>query len=80
MGSTDPMVKLKVNFGSLLGGGLNETKWGAWRPLWRSENHHQVVVLLMSAGAAGEGSALQLSLEMCGAQRKITKNKMEVGK
>ena len=79
-GSTSGEVKHLVNITSLVGGGLEETNFLACGPLRRLENHHQVVVVVMSAGAAGDTPPLQLCLGESGAQCKIHKNERKLGK
>ena len=52
MGSTEIEVKQMVNIWSLVGGGMKGARFMAWGPLDWLENHHQVVVVVVSADAA----------------------------
>ena len=67
-------VKDLVKTYTLPGGGLKGAKIGAWDPLGWSENHHQVVVVVVSAGAAGETATLHVSLRAWEMLKKISKN------
>ena len=47
VGSTSAQVKQRVNYHSLVGGGLKGAKLRPWNPLGWPEIHHQVVVVVV---------------------------------
>ena len=61
-------------------GGLKDARWGAVGPTGWSENHHQVVVVVVSDGAAGECSSLQPTLGNGGTHLENSQKYNNVGK